>query len=126
MHVTALYAPLFGLLFFVLSVRTIRLRQSLQVAVGDGGHEPLLRASRAHANFAEYVPLTLLLLYLLETAGGHHTLVHALCGLLLLGRVSHAYGVSRVGEVLKFRIFGMAMTFTALLVTSANLLLLQL
>ncbi|MEN9842262.1 MAG: hypothetical protein RLZZ612_91 [Pseudomonadota bacterium] len=30
-----------------------------RVAVGDGGHPELLRAMRVHANFAEYVPLSL-------------------------------------------------------------------
>lgn len=125
MHVTALYAATLGLLFFVLSVRTISLRQKLQVGVGDGGSMELLRAMRVHSNFAEYVPITLILLYLLEAAGGNHTLVHALGGFLFLGRLSHAWGVSQVSENLKFRIFGMALTFTALVGSSVGLLVLQ-
>ena len=123
MHIIALYAPLFGLLFFVLSLRTIRLRQKLQV--GDGGNAELLRATRAHANFAEYVPITLIILYLMEASGGSHWLIHALTGLLLLGRALHAYGVSQVAENLRFRICGMALTFIALVGASGCVLVLE-
>ncbi len=125
MHIIALYAPLFGLLFFVLSLRTIRLRQKLQVGVGDGGNAELLRATRAHANFAEYVPITLIILYLMEASGGSHWLIHALTGLLLLGRALHAYGVSQVAENLRFRICGMALTFIALVGASGCVLVLE-
>ncbi len=122
MHIIALYAPLFGLLFFVLSLRTIRLRRKLHVGVGDGGHPELLRATRAHANFAEYVPITLIILYLMEASGGSHWLIHALTGLLLLGRLLHAWGVSQVAENIRFRICGMAFTFIALVGASGSLL----
>jgi hypothetical protein len=108
------YAAVLALLFIALSVRTLRLRRRLRIAVGDGGDARMLRAMRVHANFAEYVPLSLLLIYMLESAGGPSALVHALCLGLLVGRLSHAYGVSRSSEDLRYRVFGMAMTFTAL------------
>jgi len=49
----------------------IQLRRSLQIALGDAGNEALLRATSVHANFAEYVPLCLILLYLAEGQGAH-------------------------------------------------------
>ncbi|MEM9542084.1 MAG: MAPEG family protein [Cyanobacteria bacterium P01_E01_bin.42] len=112
--ITAIYAAGLALLFMGLAVRTLRLRGRYQIAIGDGNNAELLRAIRAHANFAEYVPMTLLLIYMLESASDFPILIHALCGILAIGRISHAYGISQVKENPRYRIFGMAMTFTAL------------
>ncbi len=49
-------------------------------------------------------------------------LVHGFGICLLLGRLSHAFGVSQPKENFVFRIFGMAMTFATLLGASAVLL----
>jgi hypothetical protein len=122
MPIVALYAALLALLFVVLSLRTIGARRRLQVAVGDGGHRELQRAMRVHANFAEYAPLALLLIYLVEVASGPSGLVHALGLGLLAGRSVHAYGVSQAKEDLRFRVSGMALTFMVLIVASLYLL----
>jgi uncharacterized membrane protein YecN with MAPEG domain len=55
-QVTPVWAAAFALLFVLLSVRTLRLRRQLGIALGDSGNETLQRAIRVHANFAEYVP----------------------------------------------------------------------
>jgi uncharacterized membrane protein YecN with MAPEG domain len=73
--VTSTYAALLALLFIALSVRTVRLRATLKIALGDGGNERLLRANRVHGNFAEYVPITLLVSLLLEIGGALGLLV---------------------------------------------------
>lgn len=122
LHITPFYAALLGLLFLALSVRTLRLRRNLQIAIGDAGNQQMLRAMRVHSNFAEYAPFTLLLIFMLESVGAHYALVHALCICLLLGRLSHAYGVSNISENYRYRVFGMAMTFTALVGSAARLL----
>lgn len=122
MHITPFYAATLALLFFALSVRTLRLRRKLRIPVGDAGNPEMLRAMRVHANFAEYVPITLLLVLMAEWEGAHHALVHALCVALLLGRLSHAYGVSHVAEDYRYRVFGMGTTFSAL-VGAATLIL---
>ena len=123
MRITAFYAALFGLLFVVLSVRTLRLRRRLQIAVGDAGNQEMLRAVRAHANFAEYVPLSLLLIYFTEVQGAQIVFLHIAGACLLLGRLSHAYGVSQLAENFRFRVFGMAMTLTTIIVASLYLVL---
>ncbi|NEP17277.1 MAG: glutathione metabolism protein [Leptolyngbya sp. SIO4C1] len=122
MLITPAYAAIFGLLFVLLSVRTIRLRQQLQVAIGHGGQPQLERAARVHANFAEYVPIALLLIYLLESQTIGQLWIHGLCWVLLIGRMVHAYGVSQVKEDGRFRTAGMAMTFTVLILASAGIL----
>jgi uncharacterized membrane protein YecN with MAPEG domain len=125
MPIVSIYASLLALLFVALSIRTLRMRRRLGIAIGDAGDQTLLRAMRVHSNFAEYVPLGLILLMLMEAGSAQRWLVHALAACLLLGRVSHAYGVSRVTEDYRFRVFGMAMTFVALVSASIVLLLSQ-
>jgi len=122
MHILPFYAALLALLFVVLSVRTLRLRRSLRIGIGDSGNETMLRAMRVHANFAEYVPLSLFLLFLVEGKGAHVLLIHGLCLCLLVGRLSHAFGVSRPNEDYRFRVLGMSLTFTTLIVAAAYLL----
>ncbi|HEX4871440.1 MAG TPA: MAPEG family protein [Nevskiaceae bacterium] len=122
MTILPLYAALLTLLFLALSVRALRLRGRFQVAVGDGGQPALLRAIRAHGNFAEYVPLALILIGLVESGGGPGWLVHALGAALLIGRLAHAWGVSQVRETLQFRVVGMVLTFSVLTVASLLLL----
>ena len=57
-----MYGAVLALLFVGLSVRTCLLRRKLRVAIGDAGNEVMLRVMRVHSNFAEYVPLNLLLI----------------------------------------------------------------
>jgi len=121
----AIYAPILALLYVGLSVRTLLLRRSLKVGVGDGDSIELRRAIRAHSNFAEYVPISLILLYLLEAAGASTLTIHVLCIALILGRISHAYAVSQQPEPLQFRVLGMALTFVAIISASLRLLVLQ-
>lgn len=92
MTATPGYAALLGMIFVILSLRTIRLRlrRRHRVAVGNGDNAELRRAMRVHANFAEYYPLALLLLYLVEHDGAEMPLVHALGCALLAGRLLHA------------------------------------
>ena len=123
MSAASLYAALLAILYAVLSVRTLRLRRRLRIAIGDNGDERMLRAMRAHANFAEYAPLTLLLIYLVEIAPASAVLVHALGLALLLGRALHAWGVGRSPEDFRFRVTGMALTLASLLTAALYLLL---
>ena len=80
---------------------------------------------RVHANFAEYVPLSLLMIYFVEQSGVYAWFTHALCLGLLLGRLSHAYGVSQVKENFRFRVAGTSSTFAVLMACAAHLLWVQ-
>lgn len=117
-----IYAAIFAIFFIVLSIRTIRQRRSLKIGLGDAGNKDMQRAMRVHANFAEYVPLSLLMIYLVEQSGVYAWFVHALCMGLLIGRMSHAYGVSQQRENFAFRVTGMTLTFTVLIASAAHLL----
>lgn len=92
--VTPLYAALCGLLLLALSFRVIILRGRHHVKIGDGGHDDLQRAIRVQGNFAEYVPLLLILLFMLELS--RHAPVwalHILGAMIFIGRICHAIGV---------------------------------
>lgn len=110
---------MFACFYVGLSVRTLRTRRALGIAVGDGGNAAMLRAMRVHANFAEYVPFALLLLWMLESAGAATWSLHALAGL----RIAHAWGVSQARERFAWRVSGMAATFIMLLTAAAALCL---
>ena len=122
MRIVALYASILALMFVGLSVRTLRMRGRLRIAIGDGGNPEMPRAMRVHSNFAEYVPLSLLLIYFVEAGGASAVFVHALGLCLVAGRLSHAFGVRRVDENFRFRVFGMAMTLGTLVAASAYLI----
>ena len=82
----------------------------------------MLRAMRVHANFAEYVPLGLLLIAGVEVLSAHAVLVHGLGIVLLIGRLIHAFGVSQEAEVFLYRVSGMALTFTCYFVSAAAII----
>ena len=112
------YAAVLGLIFIFLSARVIVMRRQTRVRLGAGGHEVLERRIRVQGNFAEYVPITIILLTFLEWNGATKWLIHALCIALLLGRCIHAYCVSRTDEDIRQRRAGMALTFGTLLIAA--------
>ena len=114
MPITALYASLLVPLFLLLASRVIRTRRGASVAVGDGGNAFLMRRMRVHANFAEYVPLALILMALAEGLGISIWLLHVLGVALLSGRFVHAFGMSQAEEKFAFRVAGVVTTFSML------------
>ncbi len=90
-------------------------RRTSRVGVGDGGDAVLLWRIRVHGNFAEYVPLAILLMAFAELQKSPAWRIHLLGIVLLTGRMLHAFGVSREPEIFRYRVTGMAMTFTALI-----------
>ncbi|HKX54865.1 MAG TPA: MAPEG family protein [Xanthomonadales bacterium] len=123
MEITALYAALLGLLFIVLSFRVSKHRLAGHVSLGDGDNPDLAQAIRAHGNFAEYVPLALILMGLAEAQGAAAGLLHALGAGLLLGRIAHAWGISQPNAVHNARKLGIVLTWLSIAVASVYLLL---
>jgi uncharacterized protein len=124
MVVTSIYAAGLSLLYIFLSVRVIETRRSLGIGLADGGNKLLMRRIRVHANFAEYVPLALILMFLAETQLCPKPLLHVIGLLILSGRVVHACGVGHEPETRYCRSVGMGLTFGSLIIVSLlNLLL---
>ena len=111
--ITSIYASLAALLIVRLSLSVIKLRRKNRVLVGDGGNEELQLAIRTHANAVEYIPITLLLLLMLELNGAPKILIHLLGATLITGRIIHAIGIP--AKNLKKRVLGMQITIFLLI-----------
>jgi len=93
MIVTLTTAGLCGLIYMVLSLRVSTVRRKTKISLGDGGDALLLCRIRAHANFAEYVPIILILLGLVESQRGAGPLLWGFGILLVAARILQAIGV---------------------------------
>ena len=115
MFVTPLYAGLLALWFVLLSVRVVNLRRP-GILFGDNGEVGVIRVVRAQANFAEYVPLALLLMGFLEVSRYSIYLLHALGLVLLVARLMHGAALSFDWQMRTGRIVGATLTFVVLLI----------
>lgn len=111
---TPLYAGILGIAYIVLTVRVVGARKAARVALGDGGDRVLQRRCRAHGNFIEYVPLTVILMALAELQGAPVLLVHAMGLAIVTGRLAHASAICREPEPMLYRQIGMILTLAAL------------
>ena len=93
MFVTPLYAGVLALWFVILSVRVVNLRRR-GMSFGDNGEIGVIRIVRAQANFAEYVPLALLLMGFLEVNHYSIYVLHALGVMLVVARLFHGFALS--------------------------------
>jgi hypothetical protein len=136
----ALYAPtvtlhaaaLLGVLFVVLSLMVVFSRTVSKVNLGTGETPaaasaepvatPLFIAVRSHANFAEYVPFTLLLIGLIEMRTGGTLTVQLLAGGLVLARAIHPIGMGMKAPN-PFRAGGFLLTIAVLATASVKALL---
>lgn len=118
--ITPATAAATALLLVLLAFRVIAGRQRGRISLGDGGDASLLAAIRAHANLAEYAPVTLILLLLAEMRFGTTGLLAGLAGIFLLARLAHVAGLSRPAPNI-FRLAGMAGTFTVILLLAGLL-----
>ena len=121
MH-TSIYAGICGLFMAWLALQTIRLRRVTKVKLGDNGNFELQSAIRAHGNFAEYMPITIILLFLLEFNGAPAISIHLIGITFLVGRWTHAQGLLK--DNLNKRVVGMKFTLNILILLAvANILL---
>ena len=82
-----------ALVNFWLSWRIGEVRTAEKISIGDGGNPRLIARMRAQLNFAEYVPLVLILIGLIELARGTHLWLWIVAMLFILGRVTHPLGM---------------------------------
>ena len=116
--ITPLYAGLLGLLLIVLAFNISRYRVGLKIAFGDGDHPGLKRAIRAHANLTENAPIGLILLAAIEARDFSAPVIHVLGSALVLGRVMHAFGLSRNAGTSFGRAGGILLTWLMILAAS--------
>lgn len=121
-HAAALWAGLCIILLLVLALLVTRQRRKHHVEIGDGGVPALNQAIRAFGNATEYVPAALAGLGLLALVGAPPLLIHPIGLMLFVGRVLHAFGLSRSSGLTFGRAAGVLATWVAYVAIAAALL----
>jgi uncharacterized membrane protein YecN with MAPEG domain len=94
LSIVAVYSAIFILFQLGLAMATsYYVRAGAKISFGWDGKDELARIVRAHGNFCEYVPITLVALVISAFLGAEHWMLHVVCGALLIGRALHAYGL---------------------------------
>lgn len=123
LNIVPFYGGMLGLIYAYLAFAVSRVRRREHLSLGDGEIPELRRKIRAHGNFNEYSPITLLLITFIELHHGDPFLVHLLCSALLIGRGMHAWSISNENENINYRIAGMILTFLPLIGASLILII---
>lgn len=122
--ITALYGALNALFNIYLANAVSTARRVHKVSLGEGAHPAMQVAIRAHGNNAEFVPLALIVMLLLEMCGADRVVLHVYGGALLAARVAHWIGLPRPSPNV-FRAGGVALTWLAVVGGSIYLLVLR-
>ncbi|MEY3617093.1 MAG: hypothetical protein RLZZ10_603 [Pseudomonadota bacterium] len=120
LKLTAIYAAILTFVYVKLTLNVINLRRQNEVSLGDGGREDLQQAIRSHGNFAEYVPLGLILLGCLEANHIHWTIVLLLGGVFTTGRLFYAKAFLEATPNMELRVKGMKFTLWGLQALAAT------
>ena len=120
LKLTAIYAAILTFVYVKLAFNVINLRRQNEVSLGDGGREDLQQAIRSHGNFAEYVPLGLILLGCLEANHIHWTIVLLLGGVFTTGRLFYAKAFLEATPNMELRVRGMKFTLWGLQALAAT------
>lgn len=90
--ISALYIVLGALFLIKFSFDVMKLRRQYRIAYGDGGFYELQKAIRIHSSAIESVPLSSLLLIMMEMNGADIWMLHLSAFLFYTGQVMHYYG----------------------------------
>jgi uncharacterized protein len=112
-EITITFIAIFALFQMVITVLTGKARIKNEVHFYDGGDMDLRRRVRAHGNFTETVPITLLAMMGAEMLGTTSMLIWAGGITLLIGRLWHYYVIRTVGWS-NGRAASMMLTFIAM------------
>jgi hypothetical protein len=123
--VTLATAGLMGLIFLFLGSRVSGGRMKYRISLGDGGNTDMQNRIRAHANFAEFVPLILILMGLLELAGVNATILVSAGAVLAIARILHVIGMPMKAPN-PYRFLGATGTYLLVLAGSVYALVLAL
>jgi len=123
--ITPIYASLVALIFLFLTYKVIEFRRSEKVSIGANDSVLFQRIIRGHSNLAEYAPIALLLILMMELQSESTWLVHLTGIMLVLGRAAHAYAFTQE-HAMRPRQIGMVLTLFAILFAIIGNLILSL
>jgi uncharacterized protein len=93
-----------------LMIGVVLARRKNRQSLSDGGHPDLLQAIRRHGNFAENAAIFIAGLALLELMGGDRFGIEIMSAIFVLGRLSHAVGLTLQPPTNVFRSAGIVAT----------------
>ncbi len=115
--ISLLTASILGLIYLGLCYNVVqhRIKEIKQV---DFDQAVLDRMVRVQCNFIEYVPIVLILLFLLENAGAKYYILLGVSIGLVVGRILHAWGLASKAGTSFGRYYGTLLTWLSLLTAS--------
>ncbi len=111
--ISALTAGILITLQMLFMFTAANLRRVHGPSVGEMTEPSALRAVRRHGNLAENAAIFIASVSLLELLGGGRLWVEIICGVFLLARLLHAFGLSQQNPSNMFRIAGVILTALA-------------
>ncbi len=120
--IAGFYIGVLALFYLVLTYAVILGRIKHRVPLGDGGHTGMMRKIRVHANFAEFVPLALLILFLVDYERYAPVIVHSLGCALVIARILHAQGLWKKTGFSFGRCVGTLLTHAVILIGAGLLI----
>lgn len=123
-EIAGLYTALNILLLLGLSFRVGQIRIGEKVSLGDGDNDLLYRRIRAHGNFTEYAPLSLIALFFMANLLAAPIVMHLAGAAFIIGRILHAAGMEAPKASGKGRVIGMILTMLTLLGQAGTILFL--
>lgn len=118
--ITAIYAAILALILTVLSAKAGLLRGKLGIPAGAGDNAEMTLAMRRHGNAAEYIPIAIILMMILEMNGVSTYVLHGIGATLVIARIAHPLGISNLQSPM--RLVGAGLT--ALIIVVAAVLVL--
>ena len=118
--IAPLTAAALGILYIQLALGVIKIRKSERISLGMGDSDELQIAIRSHANLAEWAPIGLILIIILEFNAAPFWLTGLPAIALVAGRALHPKGLlSNSKESFKTRTLGMQLTIYSILALAA-------
>lgn len=121
--ITALYAALLVAVLVCLTTRIGLLRAKTGISILDGGNKHLAVEMRRHGNFAEHVPLLIVLMAIVELNGGSSVFLHVVGIVLVISRVAHPVGLHHDRVQAPLRLIGAVGTSLSTIALGAMALL---
>lgn len=100
------------LIYLFLCFHVVQLRRRQKRVIGDGGDSDLQIRIRNHGNFAEYIPLFLVMLAIIEAHSGSIGPVKLLGAAVVVSRLFYTIGAMRTPFDNPVRTIGIVSTFT--------------
>ena len=125
--ISIVYLSVLSIFYVFISFIVIKSRVVNSIPLEDRGVKSLSRKIRAHANFVEYTPIFLILLFSSEYLSAPNVIIHICAITYIFGRVCHFYSIAffekydddgNVVNSIKLRQIGMLLTFLNLITFS--------